>query len=211
MFRSCWPNNQWTAGHTPSHSARGRYVVKAASDRSLAMCLLKPSSLLQCVFAMRLRLPNVSSQFVFAYLMCLRNASAPPSARTRACSSVLERTRAYSSVLERTRAYSSILERTRAYSSVLESTRAYSSVLVRTRAYSSVLERTRAYSSVLERTRAYARVLEVQSPIAAAMNIGALIIRIGFSGSCGQKSEASTAEDVLCIFQSSSFTLSSAS
>ena len=172
---------------------------RAYLDRSLAMCLLKPSSLPQCVFAMRLRLPNVSSQFVFAYPLCLRNASAPPNARTRACSSVLERTRAYSSVLERTRAYSSVLERTRAYSSVLERTRAYSSVLERTRAYSSVLERTRAYScvlertrayssvlehtrayssvlertraysSVLERTRAYARVLEVQSPIAAAM------------------------------------------
>ena len=102
---SCWPNNQWTAGRTPSHnqnffvtgslrmetswsdllrnpcsvnchashaceatsqSARGRYVVKAASqcacaylDRSLAMCLLKPSSLPQCVLA---------------YPMCLRNA-----------------------------------------------------------------------------------------------------------------------------------------
>ena len=162
MFRSCWPNNQWTAG-------RGFAMRRAYLDRSLAMCPLKPSSLPQCVFAMRLRLPNVSSQFVFAYPMCLRNASAPPNARTRACSSVLERTRAYSSVLVRTRAYSSVLVRTRAYSSVLERTRAYSSVLERTRAYSCVLERTRAYSSVLVRTRAYARVLEVQSPIAAAM------------------------------------------
>ena len=74
----------------PSHSARGRYVVKAASqcvctylDRSLAMCLLKPSSLPQCVFAMRRRLPNVSSQFVFAYPMWLRNASAPPNASSQ--------------------------------------------------------------------------------------------------------------------------------
>ena len=56
-----------------SHSARGRYVVKAASqcvcaylDRGLAMCFLKPSSLPQCVFAIRLRLPNVSSQCVCA-------------------------------------------------------------------------------------------------------------------------------------------------
>ena len=161
----------------------GFAMRRAYLDRSLAMCLLKPSSLPRCVFAMRLRLPNVSSQFVFAYPLCLRNASAPPNARTRACSSVLERTRAYSSVLESTRAYSSVLERTRAYSSVLVRTRAYSSVLertrayssvlvlVRTRAYSSVLERTRAYSSILVRTRAYARVLEVQSPIAAAMQV----------------------------------------
>ena len=114
----------------------GFAMRRAYLDRSLAMCLLKPSSLPQCVFAMRLRLPNVSSQFVFAYPMCLRNASAPPNARTRACSSVLERTRAYSSVLERTRAYSCVLERTRAYSSVLEHTRAYSSVLERMREYS---------------------------------------------------------------------------
>ena len=113
---SCWPNNQWTAGRTPSHnqnffvtgslrmetswsdllrnpcsvnchashaceatsqSARGRYVVKAASqcacaylDRSLAMCLLKPSSLPQCVLA---------------YPMCLRNASSPISKVSSQC------------------------------------------------------------------------------------------------------------------------------
>ena len=74
----------------PSHSAGGRYVVKAASqcvcaylDRSLAMRLLKPSSLPQCVFAMRLRLPNASSQCVCAYPMRLRNASAPPNASSQ--------------------------------------------------------------------------------------------------------------------------------
>ena len=114
---SCWPNNQWTAGRTPSHnqnayllldlswmetswsdllrnpcsvnchashaceatsqSVRGRYVVKAASqcacaylDRSLAMCLLKPSSLPQCVLA---------------YPMCLRNASSPLSKVSSQC------------------------------------------------------------------------------------------------------------------------------
>ena len=140
---------------------------RAYLDRSLAMCLLKPSSLPQCVFAMRpsptpcvfairLRLSNVSSQCVCA-AQCAYSSVLE---RTRAYSSVLERTRAYSSVLERTRAYSCVLEHTRAYSSVLESTRAYSCVLVRTRAYSSVLERTRAYSSVLVRTRAYSSVLE---------------------------------------------------
>ena len=80
-----------------SHSARGRYVVKAASqcvcaylDRGLAMCFLKPSSLPQCVFAIRLRLPNVSSQCVCAtqcvftmrlrHPMRLHNASAPANA-----------------------------------------------------------------------------------------------------------------------------------
>ena len=79
------------------HSVRDRYVVKAASqcvcaylDRSLAMCLLKPSSPIQCVFAMRLRLSNVSSQCVCAtqcvfamrlrYPMRLHNAPAPPNA-----------------------------------------------------------------------------------------------------------------------------------
>ena len=67
-----------------SQSARGRYVVKAASqcacaylDRSLAMCLLKPSSLPK----MRLGLSNVSSQCdPRLYPRCLRNASAPPNA-----------------------------------------------------------------------------------------------------------------------------------
>ena len=80
----------------PSHSAGGRYVVKAASqcvcaylDRSLAMCLLKPSSLPQYVFAMRLRLPNSSSptQCVFAmrlrHPMRFHNASAPPNASSQ--------------------------------------------------------------------------------------------------------------------------------
>ena len=74
----------------PSHSARGRYVVKAASQRvcaylarGLAMCLQKPSSLPHCIFAMRLRISNVSSQFVFAFPMCLRNAPAPPNASSQ--------------------------------------------------------------------------------------------------------------------------------
>ena len=61
----------------------GFAMRRAYLDRSLAMCLLKPSSLPQCVFAMRLRLPNVSSQFVFAYPMCLRNASVPPNASSQ--------------------------------------------------------------------------------------------------------------------------------
>ena len=54
-----------------------RYVVKAESQcgcaylgRSLATCLLKP----------RFCYPNVPSQCVCTYPMCLRNASAPPNA-----------------------------------------------------------------------------------------------------------------------------------
>ena len=65
----------------PSHSARGRYVVKAASqctcaypDHSLAMCLLQPSSLPQCVFA---------------YPTCLRNASSPMSAPANASAPIV--------------------------------------------------------------------------------------------------------------------------
>ena len=69
----------------PSHSARGRYFVKAASqcvcaylERGLAMCLLKPSSLYT---PMRLRNASSPTQCVFA--MRLRNASAPPNASSQ--------------------------------------------------------------------------------------------------------------------------------
>ena len=142
---SCWPNNQWTAGRTPSHnqnayllldlswmetswsdllrnpcsvnchashaceatsqSARGRYVVKAASqcacaylDRSLAMCLLKPSSLPQCVLAYPMCLRNAILAYiqgVFAmrlrHPMRLHNASGPPNASARSNASMRQR------------------------------------------------------------------------------------------------------------------------
>ena len=40
-----------------------------------------------------------------------------------------------------------------------------------------------------------------ESPKPNAVNIGALIGRIGFWGDCGQKSEANTLRDALCINQ----------
>ena len=133
---SCWPNNQWTAGRTPSHNQNFLLLdlsgwrllgqiscethaqstvmrvmhVKLPSicswplcresglamrlrlylDRSLAMCLLKPSSLPQCVLAYPMCLRNAILAYiqgVFAmrlrHPMRLHNASAPPNASAR--------------------------------------------------------------------------------------------------------------------------------
>ena len=88
-----------------SQSARGRYVVKAASqcacaylDRSLAMCLLKPSSLPQCVLAYPMCLRNAILAYiqgVFAmrlrHPMRLHNASGPPNASARSNASMRQR------------------------------------------------------------------------------------------------------------------------